>query len=98
MLWSTRPDSRRCRCPTILGDLCDARSYAVDGPALSRDYRLRTARDIPGAIYLQGGTEHTHGLSSSLLSNIAVRCGEIVESIAREAEVGVNGHQLVGGH
>ncbi|MBJ7352623.1 MAG: L-lysine 6-monooxygenase, partial [Rhodococcus sp.] len=33
-----------------------------------------------GSIYLQGGTEHTHGLTSSLLSNIAVRSGEIVKS------------------
>jgi L-ornithine N5-oxygenase len=32
---------------------------------------------------LQGGTEHTHGISSSLLSNIAVRTGEIVKSVAR---------------
>jgi L-ornithine N5-monooxygenase len=70
--------------PDILGDLCDADVYAADGPGVERDYRLRTSREIAGSIYLQGGTEHTHGLSSSLISNIAVRCGEIVESIARE--------------
>jgi L-ornithine N5-oxygenase len=35
---------------------------------------------------VQGGTEHSHGLTSTLLSNIAVRTGEIVESIvARHA-------------
>ncbi|MEU0498429.1 SidA/IucD/PvdA family monooxygenase [Mycobacterium sp. NPDC006124] len=70
--------------PDILGDLCDPNVFSADGPEVARDYRLRTARDVPGAIYLQGGTEHTHGLSSSLISNIAVRCGEIVESIAKE--------------
>jgi L-ornithine N5-oxygenase len=59
---------------------------------------LRTSRDISGAIYLQGGTEHTHGLSSSLLSNVAVRSGEIVESIARRVEAGRRTHELVGGH
>ena len=30
-------------------------------------------------IYLQGGTEHTHGITSSLLSNTAIRVGEILE-------------------
>ncbi|MET0701162.1 MAG: SidA/IucD/PvdA family monooxygenase [Mycobacterium sp.] len=71
--------------PEILGDLCDPTVYAATGPEVARDYRLKTSRDIAGAIYLQGGTEHTHGLSSSLISNIAVRCGEIVESIAGDA-------------
>jgi L-ornithine N5-oxygenase len=83
--------------PDILGDLCDPTVYSADGPEVARDYRLRTSRDISGAIYLQGGTEHTHGLSSSLISNIAVRCGEIVESIVHEAEFGDAGRVAVGG-
>ena len=83
--------------PDILGDLCDPTVYAVDGPEVERDYRLRTAREISGAIYLQGGTEHTHGLSSSLISNIAVRCGEIVESIADAGLFGSVRHESVGG-
>lgn len=83
--------------PDILGDLCDPAAFAAGGPEVSRDYRLRTAREISGAIYLQGGTEHTHGLSSSLISNIAVRSGEIVESISREAEFGSSGRLAVGG-
>jgi L-ornithine N5-oxygenase len=82
--------------PEILGDLCDSAVYAADGPAVERDYRLRTSREVPGAIYLQGGTEHTHGLSSSLLSNIAVRCGEIVESIVTETALAKR-RQTVGG-
>ncbi|MBL7260316.1 lysine N(6)-hydroxylase/L-ornithine N(5)-oxygenase family protein [Actinoplanes sp. LDG1-01] len=48
---------------------------------MERDYRIVTAPELRCGIYLQGGTEHTHGLSSSLLSNIAVRSGEIVDSI-----------------
>ncbi|MER7079953.1 L-ornithine N5-oxygenase [Saccharopolyspora kobensis] len=48
---------------------------------VERDYRLRTSAELPGGIYLQGGTEHTHGLTSSLLSNGAVRAGEIRDSI-----------------
>ena len=38
------------------------------------------------AVYVQGGTEHSHGLTSTLLSNIAVRTGEIVESILARRE------------
>lgn len=50
-------------------------------PEVERDYRL--ALDVPATagIYLQGGTEHSHGITSTLLSNIAVRAGEIVESV-----------------
>jgi L-ornithine N5-oxygenase len=50
---------------------------------VTRDYRLVTTPELNCGIYLQGGTEHTHGLSSSLLSNIAVRSGEIADSIVR---------------
>lgn len=49
---------------------------------VERDYRVVTTTFVQGGIYLQGGTEHSHGLSSSLLSNIAVRSGEIVQSVA----------------
>lgn len=54
---------------------------------MERDYRLVTTPELSCGIYLQGGTEHTHGLTSSLLSNIAVRSGEIADSIIqRRAE------------
>lgn len=56
----------------------DENRYRVE-----RDYRIATSPELRCGIYLQGGTEHTHGLSASLLSNIAVRSGEIVESIVR---------------
>ncbi|KAG7144034.1 hypothetical protein HYQ46_007242 [Verticillium longisporum] len=51
---------------------------------VGRDYKVRYA---PGAIapdagvWLQGCCEATHGLSDSLLSVLAVRSGEIVDSI-----------------
>ncbi|TDD92485.1 lysine N(6)-hydroxylase/L-ornithine N(5)-oxygenase family protein [Actinomadura rubrisoli] len=66
----------------LLGDLdryClrdDAGRYQV-----RRDYRLVTAPGFNCGIYLQGGTEHSHGLTSSLLSNTAIRSGEIADSI-----------------
>nr|WP_232327763.1 SidA/IucD/PvdA family monooxygenase [Kibdelosporangium sp. MJ126-NF4]CEL12858.1 Siderophore biosynthesis protein, monooxygenase [Kibdelosporangium sp. MJ126-NF4]CTQ98544.1 Siderophore biosynthesis protein, monooxygenase [Kibdelosporangium sp. MJ126-NF4] len=48
---------------------------------VERDYRVVTKPDVRTGIYLQGGTEHSHGISSSLLSNVAVRAGEILASI-----------------
>jgi L-ornithine N5-oxygenase len=32
-------------------------------------------------VYLNGGVEHSHGLTATLLSNIAVRSADIVDSI-----------------
>ncbi|GAA2704212.1 lysine N(6)-hydroxylase/L-ornithine N(5)-oxygenase family protein [Actinoplanes palleronii] len=67
---------------SLLGDLdghClrdEAGHYRME-----RDYRVVTSPELRCGIYLQGGTEHTHGLTSSLLSNLAVRSGEIVGSI-----------------
>ncbi|WP_210589249.1 lysine N(6)-hydroxylase/L-ornithine N(5)-oxygenase family protein [Streptomyces sp. GESEQ-35] len=48
---------------------------------VERDYRLVSSSGLTCGVYLQGGTEHSHGLSSALLSNIAVRSGEIADSI-----------------
>ncbi|QII07686.1 lysine N(6)-hydroxylase/L-ornithine N(5)-oxygenase family protein [Rhodococcoides fascians A25f] len=70
----------------ILGELGNDCVFAPDGtPEVERDYRLRTDESITGGIYLQGGTEHSHGLTSSLLSNIAVRSGELVDSLGSRA-------------
>jgi L-ornithine N5-oxygenase len=54
-----------------------------DGDALrvSRDHRVETAPDVTAGIYLQGSTEHTHGLTSTLLSTTAIRAGEIHRSL-----------------
>ncbi|WP_432076169.1 lysine N(6)-hydroxylase/L-ornithine N(5)-oxygenase family protein [Streptomyces wuyuanensis] len=48
---------------------------------VERDYRVVTDTELRCGIYLQGGTEHTHGITSSLLSNTAIRVGEILDSI-----------------
>ncbi|WP_432091963.1 lysine N(6)-hydroxylase/L-ornithine N(5)-oxygenase family protein [Streptomyces sp. NRRL F-5630] len=54
-----------------------------DGDALrvDRDHRVETAPEVTAGIYLQGGTEHTHGLTSTLLSTVAVRAEEIHRSL-----------------
>lgn len=68
----------------VLGDLNGRLLRDEDGQyRVDRDYRLVTTPDLPCGIYLQGGTEHTHGLSSSLLSNVATRSGEIARSISQ---------------
>lgn len=48
---------------------------------LGRDYRVVTDPRVSAGIYLQGGTEHSHGITSTLLSNTAVRAGEIVQAV-----------------
>jgi L-ornithine N5-oxygenase len=55
------------------------------GPYVDRDYRIATEPDQAWSVYLQGATEDTHGIASSLLSMTAVRTGEIVQSIARRS-------------
>ncbi|MGW5382600.1 lysine N(6)-hydroxylase/L-ornithine N(5)-oxygenase family protein [Nocardia sp. NPDC003963] len=52
---------------------------------IERDYRL-VAPEVPGGLYLQGGTEHTHGITSSLLSATAIRAEEILRSIVDHRE------------
>ncbi|MWA04698.1 SidA/IucD/PvdA family monooxygenase [Actinomadura sp. LD22] len=54
-------------------------------PVVERDYRIATEPGRAWGVYLQGATEHSHGIASSLLSMTAVRTGEIVQSIARRS-------------
>ncbi|MER8187216.1 lysine N(6)-hydroxylase/L-ornithine N(5)-oxygenase family protein [Kitasatospora sp. NPDC094015] len=68
---------------------------------VDRDHRILTADHVDVGIYLQGGTEHTHGITSSLLSTLAVRSGEICDSLllrhtgrqlrAEDAQLGIAG-------
>ncbi|WP_239396810.1 lysine N(6)-hydroxylase/L-ornithine N(5)-oxygenase family protein [Frankia sp. CiP3] len=52
-------------------------------PRVDRDYRLATSDDTTVGLYVPGASEHTHGISSTLLSNVAVRAGEILRSVLR---------------
>lgn len=66
----------------LLGELDRHCLRDDDGlPVVDRDYRMRTRPDVHCGLYLQGGTEHSHGITSSLLSNVAVRGGEILASV-----------------
>lgn len=66
----------------LLGGAAELARRRADGaPEIGRDYRLALSVEADAGIYVQGATEHTHGISSTLLSNVAVRVGEIVGSI-----------------
>ncbi|MGW5005530.1 lysine N(6)-hydroxylase/L-ornithine N(5)-oxygenase family protein [Streptomyces parvulus] len=66
----------------LLGEVADHCLRDDEGRVrVERDYRVATDAALRCGIYLQGGTEHTHGITSSLLSNTAIRVGEILESV-----------------
>ncbi|MDQ1034630.1 L-ornithine N5-oxygenase [Streptomyces sp. V3I8] len=50
-------------------------------PRVERDYRVAADARLEAGVYLCGATEHSHGITSSLLSNTAVRAGEILGSV-----------------
>ncbi|WP_131768976.1 lysine N(6)-hydroxylase/L-ornithine N(5)-oxygenase family protein [Candidatus Protofrankia californiensis] len=73
----------------LLGELAPfCRTDSSGRLMVDRDYRVVTDPELTCGIYLQGGTEHTHGISSSLLSNVAVRSGEILHSITAHGRRG----------
>ncbi|MEY9211218.1 lysine N(6)-hydroxylase/L-ornithine N(5)-oxygenase family protein [Thermobifida halotolerans] len=74
----------------LLGELAGHCVFDDRGrPVLQRDYRVVTDDEVTCGLYLQGGTEHTHGISSSLLSNVAVRAAEILDSVEARHEAPV---------
>ena len=60
---------------------------AFDGclPVVNRDYSLDLP-SISGRIYLNGGVQHSHGLTSSLLSNVAMRSADILNAITSDTQ------------
>ena len=65
-----------------VAELC---SWLANAKAISvsRDYVVQSeGTDIHG-LYVQGAAEETHGLSSTLLSNISIRSRDILDSIMR---------------
>jgi L-ornithine N5-oxygenase len=88
------------RATDPLGLLADGLEAVCDEQGrleVRRDYRLGTGALADGTrvragLYLQGPTEHTHGITSTLLSNIAVRSGEVVASLAGSAPAGPAQH------
>jgi len=48
--------------------------------AIGRDHRLDLTIPSRAGLFVTGASDHAHGLSSTLLSNVAVRAGELLES------------------
>ncbi|GGV58695.1 lysine N(6)-hydroxylase/L-ornithine N(5)-oxygenase family protein [Streptomyces massasporeus] len=73
---------------SLLGEVADRCLRDDEGRVrVERDWSIATDPTLRCGIYLQGGTEHTHGITSSLLSNTAIRVGEILDSlVGRVAE------------
>ncbi|WP_030171592.1 lysine N(6)-hydroxylase/L-ornithine N(5)-oxygenase family protein [Spirillospora albida] len=73
---------RPCDPLTLLGEAGEHCLRDAGGAVrVERDYRIATDATMRCGIYLQGATEHSHGIGSTLLSNTAVRSGEIADSI-----------------
>jgi L-ornithine N5-oxygenase len=58
----------------------------IQGANVDRHYRLPLSAGSEAGIFLQGCCEDSHGLSDTLLSVLAVRSQEVVESIFAEYE------------
>lgn len=72
---------------SLLGDVAPLlRSDALGRLQVGRDYRSVAGPEVLGGVYLCGGTEHSHGITSSLLSMAAVRAGDILRSVVEHAQ------------
>lgn len=88
--WLIYATGYRPRSPlAMLGEVA---SYCKAEPFLQVDryHRAITAERMRCGIYVQGATEATHGISSTLLSTTAIRAGEIAAAITADA-AGENG-------
>ncbi|EJK88323.1 lysine N(6)-hydroxylase/L-ornithine N(5)-oxygenase family protein [Rhizobium rhizogenes] len=70
----------------LLGSTIET-ATAFDGclPVVNRNYSLDLP-NISGRIYLNGGVQHSHGLTSSLLSNVAMRSADILDAVAADMQ------------
>lgn len=48
---------------------------------VGRNYQVQLTRPAAGGLFVIGASEHSHGLSTTLLSNMAVRAGELLDAI-----------------
>lgn len=73
----------------LLGEDAGLLQRDADGRIdVERDCRARLHAHGPAGLYLVGQSEHLHGISSTLLSNVAVRAGEVADSLVARHLVG----------
>jgi L-ornithine N5-oxygenase len=71
----------------LLGELEPYVDRTADGAfAVRRDYSVRTDESFRPKIFLHGPTEHTHGLTSTLLSVLPHRAAAILDTAFGAAE------------
>lgn len=74
---------------TLLGEHAGLLGRDPQGrPLARRDYAATWQVPAHGQLFLVGQTRHQHGVSATLLSNAAVRAGEIAEAIVAAEERG----------
>jgi len=67
---------------TLLGEAASLlRTDVADRLVVERNYRVATDPEVLAGVFLCGATEHSHGITSSLLSMAAVRAGEILRVV-----------------
>jgi L-ornithine N5-oxygenase len=82
---------------TLTPELRDLLARDASGaPIIERDYRLRTQDRLRALLYVQGYGEASHGLSATLLSNVAPRAGEIRDDIAARIAALAGGASAIG--
>jgi L-ornithine N5-oxygenase len=59
---------------------------------IGRDHRVATSAKLTAPIFVNGGQEQTHGLSATLISNMAVRSGELAESLRTQLSAHAAGY------
>jgi L-ornithine N5-oxygenase len=69
---------------SVLGSTADwCKLDSKDRLQIDLDYRVDTVESMNCQIFVVGATEYAHGLSSSLLSNAAVRAGQVVQAMVK---------------
>ncbi|MFD5650514.1 lysine N(6)-hydroxylase/L-ornithine N(5)-oxygenase family protein [Streptomyces sp. NPDC127039] len=83
----------------LLGPLAD--ECLTDGRGrlrIGRDHRVATTARVRAGVYVQGSAaEHSHGITSSLLSTLAVRAGELRDALLVERAGGEDESQAAEG-
>lgn len=71
--------------PAILGGISNALVHSAGGHfEMTRNYRIQTAQDVDAGIYLQGGSEATHGITEGVLSIVSVRANDVLQEIIQQ--------------
>jgi lysine/ornithine N-monooxygenase len=72
------------RTPSIIRDLAPYfESDQAGDPIVKRDYSIKCTSNFQPRIFLQGPTEASHGLTSTLLSVLPFRADDILGSISQ---------------